>query len=153
MFNNLIDIAKSATSFLQSGVAPPNVDASTEEQLKDVNHLTSKKFFVVFTSVLLLCFFYFSSVAILFIVPHTPEIVTGFVTIFSKTMEILAIVIATYLGVQAAVDFKINSSSSSSIQSLNQTNNSTMTNNTNITETYELLTHNAKEDDYEIPVS
>ena len=40
--------------------------------------------------------------------------ISGYVTIFTKTIEILAIIIAAYLGVQAVVDLKYNSSSNQS---------------------------------------
>lgn len=146
MWNKLVDITKSLTSFLQNGVAPPNTPDYLKQEMEDKNHFASKKFFIVFTSVIFLAFFYFSSVLILFLVPRIPEFISGYVTLFSKVMEILAIIIATYLSVQTVVDFKINSNSNASIESINQ-NNKTV-----IEEKYEMLTHNAKEDDYEITI-
>jgi hypothetical protein len=147
MWNKFIDIGKSLTSFLQNGVAPPNTPGHLKQEMEDKNHLSSKKFFIVFTSIFFLAFFYFSSVLILFMAPRMPEFISGFVTLFSKVMEILAIIIATYLSVQTVVDYKINSNSNASIESINQ-NNKTV-----IEEKYEMLTHNAKEDDYETSIT
>jgi hypothetical protein len=40
--------------------------------------------------------------------------VSGYVTIFTKTIEVLAIIIAAYLGVQTIADFSYHSSSNQS---------------------------------------
>ena len=106
-----IRIAKNALSFLQTGAVPSNTPSELTEQMKKVNHLTSKKFFIVGTSFLILGFFYFASVGVLFLLPQQSELIGGYVTIFTKTIEVLAIIIAAYLGVQAAVDLKYGSSS------------------------------------------
>jgi hypothetical protein len=138
MWQNIIDIVQSASAFLQNGEAPPNTPARLEKQMEDTNHLSSKKFFIIFTSVLMLAALYYSSVAILLII-HTPEHIAAFVTLFTKTIEIFAIIIASYLGVQAAVDLRYNSSSNAGIQG------------EVIVEKKEIiLTHNTKEDDYDI---
>jgi hypothetical protein len=106
--------------------------------MEDTNHLSSKKFFIIFTSVLMLAALYYSSVAILLAI-KMPEHVSAFVTLFTKTIEIFAIIIASYLGVQAVVDLKYNSSSNASIQG------------EVIVEKKEvILTHNTKEEDYDI---
>jgi uncharacterized membrane protein SpoIIM required for sporulation len=106
--------------------------------MEETNHLSSKKFFIIFTSVLMLGFLYYSSVAILLAI-ELPEHVTAFVTLFSKTIEIFAIIIASYLGVQAVVDLRYNSESNAE------------TNGEIIVEKKEvILTHNTKEDDYDI---
>lgn len=112
MWNVLGNIAKTATSFLQTGIAPPNTPENLKLTLEQTNHLQSKKFFIVFSCFLILGFFYFTSVAILFMLPLVPEIISGYVTIFSKTIEVVSIVVAAYLGVQGIVDLKYNSSSS-----------------------------------------
>jgi hypothetical protein len=81
---------------------------------------------------------YYSSVAILLAI-QMPEHVTAFVTLFSKTIEIFAIIIASYLGVQAAVELKYNSASNAEVKG------------EVIVEQKEvILTHNTKEDDYDI---
>jgi hypothetical protein len=118
MWSRITDLAKTAVSFLQTGTAPPNTPYYMRDSLKKTNHLTSRKFFIVFTSFLGLCFFYFASVGILFLLPTTGELVSGYVTIFTKTIEVLAIIIAAYLGVQAAVDLKYGSSSHTSYESI-----------------------------------
>ena len=138
MWQNLTNIAKSATAFLQNGVAPPNTPARLEKKLEDTNHLASKKFFIIFTSVLMLAALYYSSVAILLAI-EMPEHVTAFVTLFSKTIEIFAIIIASYLGVQAAVDLKYSSASNAEVKG-----------EIIVEKREEILTHNTKEDDYDI---
>jgi hypothetical protein len=138
MWQNLTNIAKSATAFLQNGVAPPNTPARLEKKLEDTNHLASKKFFIIFTSVLMLAALYYSSVAILLAI-EMPEHVTAFVTLFSKTIEIFAIIIASYLGVQCAVDLKYSSAS-----------NAEVIGEIIVEKKEEILTHNTKEDDYDI---
>jgi hypothetical protein len=128
-----------ATSFLSNNKTPPGTPIESTERLKAVNHLESKKFYLVITSVLILSFFYFVSVGILFLLPNTPEIVSGFVTVFSKTIEILAIIIASYVGAQAVVDLKYSSNSAASLEGKTETINEVT-----------VMHTNAKEDDYEI---
>ena len=129
-----------AVSFLSSNYAPPNVSAEDHNRLKSMNHMESKKFYIVLTSVVILAFFYFTSIGIMFLLPHgSPEFVSGFVTIFSKTIEILSIIIATYVGAQAVVDLKYGSSSNASLQGVTET----------IDEVTVIQT-NAKEGDYEL---
>ncbi|CAB5226344.1 hypothetical protein UFOVP760_121 [uncultured Caudovirales phage] len=115
MWQNIVNTAKSTTAFLQNGVAPPNTPTELRTKMENTNHLSSKKFFIIFTSVLMLAALYYSSVAILLSI-NMPEHVTAFVTLFSKTIEIFAIIIASYLGVQAAVDLKYNSSSNAEVK-------------------------------------
>jgi hypothetical protein len=141
MWNVITNITKTATSFLQTGVAPPNTPEKLKPTLEQANHLQSKKFFVVFSCFLILGFFYFSSVAILFMLPAIPEVVSGYVTIFSKTIEVVSIVVAAYLGVQGIVDLKYNSSSSVINESISK--------NENIKITQEYLS-GPKEDDYKL---
>jgi hypothetical protein len=112
--NNAI---KGALAFLSSTKAPPNASIELRDAMKRENHFASKKFFIAVTSFVGLLFFYFSSVSVLFFLPpDNRELVAGYVTIFTKTIEVLAIIIAAYLGVQAAVDLKYNSSSNQSYE-------------------------------------
>jgi hypothetical protein len=112
--NNAI---KSALAFLSSTKAPPNASIELRDAMKRENHFASKKFFIAVTSFVGLLFFYFSSVSVLFFLPpDNRELVAGYVTIFTKTIEVLAIIIAAYLGVQAAVDLKYSSSSNQSYE-------------------------------------
>jgi hypothetical protein len=138
MWQNLVNVVESASAFLQNGKAPPNTPERLEEKMEDTNHLSSKKFFIIFTSVLMLATFYYSSVAILLII-HIPEHIAAFVTLFTKTIEIFAIIIASYLGVQAAVDLRYNSSSNAEVKG-----------EIIVEKREEILTHNTKEDDYDI---
>jgi len=138
MWQSLIDVAKTAAAFLQNGKAPPNTPARLKKTMEDTNHLSSKKFFIIFTSVLMLGALYYSSVAILLAI-KMPEHVAAFVTLFTKTIEIFAVIIASYLGVQAVVDLRYNSSS-----------NAEVLGEVIIEKREEILTHNTKEDDYDI---
>jgi hypothetical protein len=115
MISSIKNIFNTAKAFLILGEAPPGTAEPLATQLEETSHLSSKKFFIVFSSVFVLAFFYFSSVLILFFLPkHDPTIV-GFVTLFSKTIEILSIIIAAYVGVQGLVDLKYGSSSGASL--------------------------------------
>jgi hypothetical protein len=138
MWQNIVGITKSATAFLQNGIAPPNTPESLKKTMEDQNHFSSKKFFIIFTSILMLAVLYYSSVFILSLF-NSPEHITAYVTIFSKTIEIFAIIIAAYLGVQCAVDLKYNSSSNVELKGY-----------TEIIKKDIVLTNNAKEDDYNI---
>lgn len=143
MFEIIKNAGLSLISYLSSNMAPPNTPNDSYDEIKSINHMQSKKFYIVLTSVLILAFFYFITVGIMFFIPQTAEFISGFVTIFSKTIEILAIIIASYVGAQAAVDLKYGSSSGSSIQGSSQT----------ITENINEVTFiqtNVKDDDYEL---
>jgi hypothetical protein len=113
----MITWVKSALSFLSSKKVPPNTPIELREVMKKENHFASKKFFIAVTAFLGLLFFYFSSVAVLFFLPpDNRDVVAGYVTIFTKTIEVLAIIIAAYLGVQTIADFSYNSSSNQSYE-------------------------------------
>ena len=117
---------KSVGAFLQTGKAPPNTPLAVERQMSNINHLASKKFFIVFTSVILLSFIYYSSIFLLLCIPKEfTAHVTAYVTIFSEMMKIFGLIIASFLGVQTVADFAFNSSSSASTQGVIQ--NSTET--------------------------
>jgi hypothetical protein len=108
---------KSALSFLSSKKAPPNTPIGLREAMKKENHFASKKFFIAVTAFVGLLFFYFTSVAVLFFLPpDNRDMVSGYVTIFTKTIEVLAIIIAAYLGVQTIADFSYNRSSNQSYE-------------------------------------
>jgi len=140
MFKNIKNIALTTLSFLRNDKAPPNVSSEQFQRLKNLNHLESSKFYIVFTSVVILAFFYFSTIGFMFLIPSAPpEYITGFVTIFSKTIEILAIIIASYVGAEMVVDLKYGSSSSASLERSIETDDEVTPINTN-----------AKEDDYEV---
>lgn len=138
MLQTLKSLFVEAASFLRTGEVPPGTPSRLRQRMEDINHLTSKKFFIVFSSVVFLAVFYYSSVALLFVIPKIPlEIITAYTTIFTKTTEILAIVIAAYVGCQTAVDLKYHSSSNVSLEGSTETLKE------------EIIT-NQKEEDYEV---
>jgi hypothetical protein len=118
MLANLKNIASSAASFLTSNRVPPGTPIELQSSLRKENHFKSKKFFLAFSSFIGLLFFYLTSVGILFLLPSRNELIAGYVTIFTKTIEIVAIIVASYIGVQAAIDLKYGSSSSVNLDSL-----------------------------------
>jgi len=131
----ILEVVKSATSFLKYDQAPPNASIVEKTALEDTNHFASKKFFIIFTAMIMLAVLYFSSIGILVLLPRTPELIVAFTTIFSKVIEIFSIIIATYLGTQAVVDLRYNSNSNASIEG-------------RVDVIEEKLTNNAKEEDY-----
>jgi hypothetical protein len=111
MWLSIANLYKSVAAFLTSNKVPPGTPYFEQHRLRRTNHLTSKKFFITWTSFVGLLFFYFVSIAILFMLPNNQGIISGYITIFTKTIEVVAIIVAAYLGVQAVVDFKYGSSS------------------------------------------
>ena len=118
MWASIANIAKNAASFLSSNKVPPGTPVELQDSLRQQNHFKSKKFFLAFTSFIGLLAFYILSVGVLFLLPAKNELIAGYVTIFTKTIEIVAIIIAAYLGVQAAIDFKYGSNSDTSLESV-----------------------------------
>jgi hypothetical protein len=118
MWENIKNIASNAAAFLSSNKVPPNTPIELQESLKNQNHFKSKKFFLAFSSFIGLLGFYLLSVGILFLLPSRNELIAGYVTIFTKTIEIVAIIVASYIGVQAAIDFKYGSSSNTNLDSV-----------------------------------
>ena len=112
MWASIVNLAQNLGAFLSSNKVPPGTPIELQDTMRKENHLASKKFFMAFSAFVGLLFFYFASVAILFFLPSGNEVVSGYVTIFSKTIEVVAIIVASYLGVQAAVDLKYGSTSS-----------------------------------------
>jgi hypothetical protein len=126
MWDSILDIYKSATAFLQNSKAPPNTSPALKQAMEDENHFSSKKFFIIFSSVLLLAFVYYSTIAILFFLPITASAhISAFVSIFSDCMKVFGLIIASYLGVQTIADFSFNSASNTNLQSILDTQNST----------------------------
>jgi hypothetical protein len=111
MWQSLKHIANNATAFLSSNKVPPGTPIELRETLKNENHFKSKKFFLAFSSFIGLLFFYILSIIILFLLPIQNELIAGYVTIFTKTIEIIAIIVAVYLGTQATIDLKYGSTS------------------------------------------
>jgi hypothetical protein len=132
-------LLKTAASFLQTGVAPPGTPENKKAELENTNHLASKKFFIAFSGFLILGLFYASSVAILFLMGNQTELITTYSVMFSKTIEVFAAIMAVYLGGQAVVDLRYNSSSSASTST-----------NVQIVDITTKNVGNEKEDDYEL---
>jgi hypothetical protein len=116
MWDRISLIGRSLAAMLSHDKVPPNTPPEYISEMKSINFLRSKKFFVVFTSVLMLILFYTISVFILFLTAKVPVITMPFVTIFVETIKIFAIIISAYLGLQAAIDFKYNSDSITSVK-------------------------------------
>jgi hypothetical protein len=112
MWRRIVDIANTASAMLRSGSVPPNTPSEYKEDLSKVNFLSSKKFYVVFCSVIILAVFYGASIVVLFLTANFPSLTVPFVSIFTETIKILAVIIASYLGVQTILDYKMQSNSS-----------------------------------------
>jgi hypothetical protein len=120
MVTKITDIIKGGLAMLQYGKAPPNTPPEYIQELKEVNFLRSKKFFIVFSSVIVLFVYFGIGVFILFLTSASPGLTVPFITIFTKTIEVLAFIIAFYLGAQATIDFRYGSSSNTSIEGINK---------------------------------
>jgi hypothetical protein len=116
MFKSFINIAKNAASYLQNGVTPPGVCPMENKDVADTNHFSSKKFFAAFSGFIILAVFYISSIGILFLLDHDPALLAIYPTIFTKTVEVFAAIMAVYIGGQAVVDLKYNSTSNASLE-------------------------------------
>jgi ABC-type Na+ efflux pump permease subunit len=142
MWAKFIEIAKTASSMLHSGDIPPNTPTEYQKDLSNINFLASKKFFVVFCSVIILSVFYAVSIFVLFLTSGMSATITSaFVTIFVETIKILAVIIGSYLGVQTLLDFRYKSDSNVDFKSENKTEKF---------EEITVITSNSKEDDYEL---
>ena len=116
MWKGITDLVKSAAAMLHSGSIPPNTPARYKENLSKVNFLASKKFYVVFCSVIILAIFYIASIGVLFLTASAPSLTIPFVSIFTETIKILAVIIASYLGVQTVLDYRMQSNSNVELQ-------------------------------------
>jgi hypothetical protein len=140
MWERIVQIAKTASAMLHSGEVPPNTPPEYRKDLSNVNFLASKKFYVVFCSIIILSIFYAASIFVLFLTAAQPSLTVPFVSIFTETVKILAVIIASYLGVQTVLDYKMQSNSNVDLQGQS----------TFITEQVTYINTNAKEDDYEL---
>jgi hypothetical protein len=149
MITAVANILKNAASFLQEGVAPPNTPPELQKIMEDTNHFASKKFFIIFSAILMVITMFFVSVGFLFILPHDRDIIlTAYATIFTKIIEIFGLIISVYIGAQGLVDLRYNSSSNAGMQGMVQSQSRNETRNINLDES--ILTNNAKEEDYNI---
>jgi succinate dehydrogenase hydrophobic anchor subunit len=151
MLDNILNVVRTATAFLQNGVAPPNTPASLEQQMENTNHLASKKFFVIFSAIFILLIMFLMSVGFLFLLPRDHDIVlTAYSTIFTKIMEVLGLVISVYIGAQGLVELRYNSSSNASIEGQAEDKDSEELEEKDVNLNENISTNNAKEDDYNI---
>jgi succinate dehydrogenase hydrophobic anchor subunit len=151
MWQNIVNIGQTVSAFLINGKAPPNTPEYLEKQMEDTNHLASKKFFVIFSAIIMIVVMFLMAVGFLFIIPADHDIVvTAYSTIFTKIIEIFGLVISVYIGAQGLVDLRYNSSSSASIEGEAQSETSISEENKNVNLNENILTNNAKEDDYNI---
>lgn len=141
MWEKIVQIAQTASSMLQSGKVPPNTPLEQRNDLSKVNFLASKKFYVVFCSVIILAIFYAASIIVLFLTATCPNLTVPFVSIFTETIKILAVIIASYLGVQTILDYKMQSNSD-----VRLSGDQTFIKEEEIT----YIISNSKEDDYEL---
>jgi hypothetical protein len=109
MWDKIFSAFYSAKAFLAPGKVPPNTPIQYREDFSKINFFSSKKFFIVFSSVILLMAFYLSSVGVLFLTSYFPGITESYVVIFTESIKIFAIIISVYLGLQTTIDFKYNS--------------------------------------------
>jgi hypothetical protein len=140
MWERITQIAKTAGAMLHSGEVPPNTPPQYKQDLSKVNFLASKKFYVVFCSVVILSIFYAASIGVLFLTAAQPSLTVPFVSLFTETVKILAVIIASYLGVQTVLDYKMQSNSNVDLQGQNSF----------IKEEITYINSNAKEEDYEL---
>lgn len=137
MLKKINNVILTAIAMLQKGKIPPHTPIQHRETMSDINFLSSKKFYVVFCSVIILSIFYSLSIGVLFLTAEFPALTLPFVSIFTETIKILAIIIASYLGVQTVLDYKMQSNSN--VENIRQEQDETT-----------ILTSNAKEEDYEV---
>jgi hypothetical protein len=141
MLSQILGNIKHATWFLRSGIAPKHAEKHQLAKLKDVNHMASKKFAMTMVAVGIIAFMYFSSLVFLFFFPSDPH-VSAIVSMYKDMIVAIASIVATLVGIQGLVDWKYDSSSTSSNLSETYNENSNQT-----------LTSNAKEDDYTTTIS
>jgi hypothetical protein len=118
MWASLVNVVQNAASFLSSNKVPSGTPVELQDSLRQQNHFKSKKFFLAFSSFIGVLAFYLISVGILFLLPSKNELIAGYVTIFVKTIEIIAIIVASYIGVQAAIDLKYGSTSNTNFDAV-----------------------------------
>jgi hypothetical protein len=106
MWQNITDIARTAAAMLSSGKIPPNTPENYAEEMKKLNFLTSKKFFATFWSIIILISFHITSLLVLFVAAWAgfSDIVAALVTVSCKFADILLMILASFLGIQTAVD-------------------------------------------------
>jgi hypothetical protein len=117
MLKQLKNVIDSMTWYLRSGVAPTNDKNVTNiEELKNMNHMASRKFAMTMVAVSIIAFMYFASVMLLFLLPKDPQI-SALVSMYKDMIVAVASIVATLVGIQGLVDWKYNSDSKTDISS------------------------------------
>lgn len=115
MMDKIKAIVDGATWFMRSGVAP-NKQLTHSEDLKSLNHMTSRKFAMTMVAVSVIAFMYFASVVFLFLLKGDPH-VSALVNMYKDMIVAIASIVATLVGIQGLVDWKYNSDSNVSSSS------------------------------------
>jgi hypothetical protein len=117
MLKQLKNVIDNMTWYLRSGVSPINNKAFTNiEELKNMNHMASRKFAMTMVAVSIIAFMYFASVMLLFLLPNDPQ-VSALVSMYKDMIVAIASIVATLVGIQGLVDWKYNSDSKTVISS------------------------------------
>jgi hypothetical protein len=116
MLGKLKGILDNMTWYLRSGVSPNTKNVSNLEELKNMNHMASKKFAMTMVAVAIIAFMYFASVLFLFLLPGDP-FVSALVNMYKDMIVAVASIVATLVGIQGLVDWKHDSDSKVSLSS------------------------------------
>jgi hypothetical protein len=124
MIGSLRRLLGSMTWYLRSGIAPETArveNSSTLDDLKNMNHMASRKFAMTMVAVAIIAFMYFASVVLLFMLPGDPH-VGALVNMYKDMIVAIASIAATLVGIQGLVDWKHNSDAQVSLtsQSVNE---------------------------------
>lgn len=117
MLKQLKNVINSMTWYLRSGVAPTDDKRiSNLDDLKNMNHMASRKFAMTMVAVAIIAFMYFASVLLLFLLPNDPQ-VSALVSMYKDMIVAVASIVATLVGIQGLVDWKYNSDSNTNLSS------------------------------------
>lgn len=117
MFRLIGNVFKDMTWYLRSGVAPSQKKINFNiEDLKNMNHMASRKFAMTMIAVAIIAFMYFASLMLLFAFSGEPH-VTALVSMYKDMIVAIASIVATLVGIQGLVDWRHNSDSQSQITS------------------------------------
>jgi hypothetical protein len=116
MLGKLKGIINDMTWYLRSGITPSTKNVSNLEELKNMNHMASKKFAMTMVAVAIIAFMYFASVLFLFLLPGDP-FVSALVNMYKDMIVAVASIVATLVGIQGLVDWRHNSDSKVSLSS------------------------------------
>jgi hypothetical protein len=142
MLKKIKNIMDGMSWYLRSGISPANSkDIKNIEELKNINHMASRKFAMTMVAVSIIAFMYFASVLLLFLLPSDPQ-VSALVNMYKDMIIAVASIVATLVGIQGLVDWRHNSDSRASIISESFTENK---------EIKEYLS-GPKEDDYTLDI-